>query len=214
MKIVLKISGSLLMSDKKPDIKYLKRLVPVLKTLKNNHQLVLITGGGDFVRDYIKHGRAFLKRHDAEKPAIHLLQANAVLLSQILGMKPLFSMSEVKEKTSGVMGGIAPGRSTDTNAAVCAKRIGADLLIKMSAMNGIYDRDPNKHKNSKLLRHVKFDNLAKFLKISRYNYGILDPMSIRTIARNRIRTVVFNGKNPSNLIKVINGKHIGTLISG
>ena len=61
---------------------------------------------------------------------------------------------------------------------------------------------------------MDFDELKKFsLKGTPGNYGILDAQAIETIAKNKIKTIIVNGKNPENLHDAI-GMKIGTLITG
>ncbi|MEM7819580.1 MAG: hypothetical protein QXD48_02010 [Candidatus Aenigmatarchaeota archaeon] len=214
MKIVIKIGGSMAFDENGPKIRYLEKLVPILKKIKNKNQLIVSIGGGKFIRKYLKNVKGKISNEEIEWIFVDLLKANVRLLSNLLNMKPIFDLKSVNKKTSGVIGGIMPGRSTDANAAICAEKINADLFIKLTNVSGIYDKDPNKYKRAKKLKKILFSDLNKLkTKTSPGNYGILDPMAIDIIRKNRIRTIIINGKNPKNILDVIHGKNIGTVIS-
>lgn len=215
MKIAVKIGGSLCIGEHGPEKKYLSGLLPVLKKIKKRNQLIVSIGGGKLVRNYFKNAEGFkMNRHDMEWAAIEILQANVRFLASLLGMKPIFSLEEIDTGTSGVIGGIKPGRSTDANAAYAAAKIKANLFIKMTNVGGIYNKDPKKYRNARKLDRIPFKDLRKFSRNGKPgSYGILDALAIEIIAKNKIKTVVISGKNPKDVLKAISGKKIGTLIS-
>ncbi len=217
MKLVVKVGGSLVFLDGGADYAYLKRLIPVLSEIKKRHQVIISIGGGKYLRNYMKNinensDGISVSNTEREEIYIQLLYANVLLLSKLLKMKPIEKISEVKKNTSGIIGGIIPGRNTDANAAICAAKIKADLLVKITNVDGIYDKDPNKFKDAKLMNTIKFSELKADDNVSPVNYGVIDPISVETIKKNKIKTVLMNGNKPENLLKVINGEHIGTLI--
>ncbi len=217
MKIVIKVGGSLVFPDGGADYSYLKQLIPVLSQVRDKHQLIVAIGGGKYLRNYMKNINQnsdviSVTNKDREEIYIQLLYANVLLLSTLLKMKPIRKITEVKKNTSGIIGGIIPGRNTDANAALCAAKIKADLLIKITNVDGVYDKDPNKFKDTKIFRIIKFSDLRANDNVSPVNYGVLDPISVETIKKNKIKTILMNGNKPENLLKAINGEHIGTLI--
>ncbi len=215
MKVVVKIGGSLCIGDNGPNKSYFSRLFPVLKRIKKDHQLIVVIGGGRFVRKYYKSIEKFrLSGDQMEWIAIDLLRVNARFLAFQLGMKPIFSLAEINSATEGVLSGIAPGRSTDANAAIAASMIKADILVKMTNVDGIYTADPKKYRTAKKLERVKFSDLKKYSVTGKPgSYGILDRLAMETIVKNRIPTVVMSGRKPGNLLELINGRKLGTLVS-
>jgi len=211
MKIVVKVGGSLVFSDNGADAKYLGKLIPVLESVKNKHQLIVSIGGGRYLRNYMRY--ISMNDKDREEIYIQLLYANVLLLSKMLKMKPLRTIDEIDEKTTGVIGGIAPGRSTDANAAIAASIIKADMLVKMTNVDGIYDKDPKKYKDTKLFTKIKFSELKPKERTGPVDYGVLDPLCIETIKKHKIKSFVISGENPENLLKAIKGQQLGTLIS-
>ena len=214
MKIVVKIGGSVSIGEAGPNFSYFSRLLPVLRWLKKKNQIVIAIGGGKLTRAYAKNIEPFqLDNRENEEIFIELIRANVRLLAAVLKMKPIFSLENVEKNTSGVIGGIAPGRSTDANAAMAARKIGADIFIKMTDVDGVYNKDPKKFKDAKLLHSARFSDLARLAPKGRPNkYGVLDKLAVKTLAAGKIKTVVINGKKPENVLRVLRGEKIGTQI--
>jgi len=83
----------------------------------------------------------------------------------------------------------------------------------MTNVNGVYNKDPNKFKDAKKIDEMQFFELAKLAPKGKPNkYGVLDKLAVETLSAGRIRTIIINGKNPKNLLKVLEGKKIGTII--
>ena len=215
MKVVIKVGGSLSFTDFGPDRKYLMKLIPVLREIGRKNQLIVGIGGGQFIRKYLKSVRGFaLSNEEIEWIFVDLLKTNVRLFSFLLNRKPIFNLKAVKRTTSGVVGGIAPGRSTDANAAFCAEKIGADLFIKLTDVAGIYDKDPARYRTAKKIGKMSFRDLNKFNKKGEpCSYGILDTTAIKVIRRSKIKTIVMSGKRPKDLLRAVRGEKIGTLIS-
>ena len=214
MKIVVKIGGSVSIGKTGPKFAYFSRLMPVLKELGKKNQLIVVIGGGGLTRSYGKSIEKFpLKNREKEGIFIQLLKANVLFVSSLLGMKSIFSLEEVMPNTSGVIGGIAPGRSTDANGAIAAKRINADLYIKLTNVDGVYDKDPNRYSGARKLDRLRYEDMKKLAVKGKPNsYGVLDRMAVETLASSGIRTVIINGKTPRDVLKVIRGGKIGTII--
>ncbi len=213
-KIVIKIGGSISIAANGPDFSYFSKLLPVLRRLKKRNQIIVAVGGGALTRVYGKSIEKFrLSDKEKEKIFIELISANVRFLAAALKMKPIPSLDEIRSSTSGVIGGIAPGRSTDANAAAAAKKIKADLFIKLTDVGGIYDKDPKKFRNARLIRKMSFRDLTKFAKKGSPNsYGILDSTAIKTLADAKIKTAIISGRNPKNIEKALQGVHVGTII--
>jgi len=213
MKIVIKVGGSMVFDENGPRFSYLNKLVPVLKQIRRKHQLIVSIGGGKYGRIYIKDMGKHLPKRDVEWIFIELLRTNVRLLATMLKMKPIFKLNEIKPRTSGIIGGFEPGHSTDWTAAIAAKKIKADLIIKLTNVDGIYTRDPNKYKNAKKMKHLSFKELHSIkTSTSPGNYGVLDPTAIDIITRNKIQTIVMSGRNPKNIIKAVKEKSVGSVI--
>ncbi|MCX6819218.1 MAG: UMP kinase [Candidatus Aenigmarchaeota archaeon] len=215
MRIVIKVGGSQAFTDYGPNKAYLERLIPILKCIDKEHQLIVCIGGGQFIRKYLRDVKKFsLTDSEIEWIFVEMLRVNVKLFSLLLKKRPIYDLNEVRKNTEGVVGGIEPGRSTDANAALCAEKIKADLFIKLTDVDGIYDKDPDKYKDAKKLDKINAGNLDDFMiKGKPGSYGVLDSLAIKVIKRSKIKTVVIDGSNPEDILKVIKGEKIGTLIS-
>lgn len=213
MRLVVKIGGSLSIGENGPKPEYFRELFPVLNQIKHNQAIISI-GGGALVRKYFNSVKEFLSNEQMEWIAVDLFRANVRFLSYNIDKPPLFSLEELNEKSEGVIGAIKPGRSSDANAAHAAKIIRADYFIKMTNVDGIYEKDPAIFPDSKMLRTLKFEDLLDYSQPgSPGNYGILDKTAMQIIIDNKIKTAIINGKNPENLLRFLEGEEIGTVIS-
>jgi uridylate kinase len=114
------------------------------------------------------------------------------------------------------MGGLKPGMTTDAVAAMIAERIRADLLIKATDQDGIYDKDPKKHLDAKKLEKLEFGNLLKLFESDKHKAGIhqiLDPEAVKILQKSRTKTAIVNGFKSENLLRAVRGEKIGTIIS-
>ena len=101
----------------------------------------------------------------------------------------------------------SPFFSTDTAAALRAAEINADCLIKATNVDGIYDKDPKKHDDATKINEISYmDVLNK-------NIKVMDSTAMTLCMDNDIPIVVFNINNKGDLMKVIDGKKIGTVVS-
>ena len=105
----------------------------------------------------------------------------------------------------------------DTLSAVCAKLVDADLLILLSDIDGLYDKDPNKHANANLIPVVeKIDDsiiaLAEGAGSEHGTGGMITKVHAAQIANNAgIDMIIANGKDPNILYDIFENKQIGTL---
>jgi uridylate kinase len=100
-----------------------------------------------------------------------------------------------------------PYFSTDTTAALRASEIGADVILKATKVDGIYDRDPNADANAKRYEQITFaEALTKRLQI-------MDSTAFSLCMDNKIPIVVFDMNKPSNIRDAVLGRKVGTLVS-
>ncbi len=100
-----------------------------------------------------------------------------------------------------------PYFSTDTTAALRASEIRADIILKATKVDGIYDRDPNMDSNAK-----RFDRLT-FTEALTQRLQVMDSTAFSLCMDNKIPIVVFDMNNPSNFTDIILGKKVGTIVS-
>jgi uridylate kinase len=99
-----------------------------------------------------------------------------------------------------------PYFSTDTAAALRANEIGADIILKATRVDGIYDSDPEKNPKAKRYREISYlDCLQKQLRV-------MDSTAFSLCLDNKMPIVVFDLFKPHNLRNVVLGKKVGTLV--
>ena len=100
-----------------------------------------------------------------------------------------------------------PYFSTDTTAALRASEIRADVILKATKVDGVYDRDPNLDPTARRFDHLTFSEaLTKRLQV-------MDSTAFSLCMDNRIPIVVFDMNTPSNFTDIVLGKKIGTTVS-
>jgi uridylate kinase len=100
-----------------------------------------------------------------------------------------------------------PFFSTDTAAALRAVEIDADVLIKATKVDGVYDADPQENPNAK-----KFDTLS-YIELLNRRLQVMDSTAISLCMENNLPILVVNLWDPNALVQALSGKKIGTLVS-
>jgi uridylate kinase len=224
MRIVLRIGGSVVASPTDP--KLINKYGALLKALKKqNHSIVVVVGGGSLAREFIKVAKEIgLSEREQDELAISVSRLFAELFVKQLGTLGCGMVSVTVEEAvkcfrSGriaVMGGLKPGMTTDTVAALVAEQVEAGLLVKGTDQDGIYDKDPRKYDDAKLLKHVRLENLSRVFVEDKHKAGIhqiIDPEAVKILKRRKIKIIVVNGFKPENVLAAVEGKPIGTLIN-
>lgn len=223
MRIVMRIGGSVVASPINPAL--ISRYIELLTDLKmQGHEVAVVVGGGALARDFIKVAKNLgLDERAQDEVAISVSRIFAQLFLKKLGELgceaiPLTVEDAVKCLRDGkiaVMGGLKPGMTTDTVAALIAEKVNTDLLIKATDQEGVYNKDPRKHADAVMLKHLSFEELSNVFAEDKHKAGIhqiLDPEAVKILKHKRVRVVVVNGFKPENILAVVEGKHVGTMI--
>ena len=227
--ILLKLSGESLMSDSENINKDNTR--QIAKLIKRVHEMGInvgiVVGGGNFFR-----GRSHQDMEAINADSMGMLGTtmNALALRDAFdkeGIKNVifspFDFHELiefhseeelkkmyKEGTvivfSGGTGHI--GCSTDTAASMKAILIDADVIIKLTNVDGVYDKDPNKYDDAKMYKKLTYDEVLNNPEIK-----VMDLACIKDCKEHKKDILVINFSNQENLIKVLNGENIGTVIT-
>lgn len=218
---MLRIGGSVLGSP--PSAKVVNAYAEVVSDL--NHEgdsVAVVVGGGQVSRDYIRSASAMgLSPYQQDTVAIHASRLNARLVAMKLG-----GVSSVPTSIDGmlqrlarnrvaVMGGLRPGITTDTVAAMVAQRWHADILVKASDQDGIYTEDPRTSKKARKLDRITYEKMKQVLGGTHRPgiHSIIDPVAVNQLFESRIKLVVLNGSAPSGVIKAVRGQKVGTLVT-
>jgi uridylate kinase len=101
-----------------------------------------------------------------------------------------------------------PYFTTDTTAALRAAEIGAEIVLKATKVDGVYDADPMTHPEA-----VKLQRLA-YLDVLQRGLKVMDATAISLCMDNQLPIVVFNLKQPGSIRSILEGKRIGTFVGG
>ncbi|MEM0047159.1 MAG: UMP kinase [Fervidicoccaceae archaeon] len=222
--IVIKISGSFIQPDM-PEM--VKQYAGLLREIwESGYRPMVVVGGGRIARLYIESARSLgasesmldLLGIDVTRLNAHLLITS---LADIALPYPPRNIDEILNAKQDplerimVAGGLQPGQSTNAVSAVVAELVGAKKIINATKVDGVYDRDPNIDKNAKLIRKITTMQMREILEKQSAlagKYELLDPPSLTIIERSKIIVHVISGSDPQNVLKVLRGEELGSVI--
>jgi uridylate kinase len=144
-----------------------------------------------------------------ERKGMHSRLMSAINMEQIA--EPYIRRRAIRHLEKGriVIFGAGTGYpyfSTDTAASLRAVEIEADVIIKGTRVDGVFDSDPEKNPDA-----FKFENIS-YIDILKKNLRVMDLTAVSLSRENNLPMVVFNMDIPGNLLKLVKGESIGTLI--
>ena len=230
-RIVVKLSGEALMgdSDYGIDPEFLKRLANEVRAVRElGIEIGVVVGGGNLFRG-AGLARAGMDRVTGDHMGMLATVMNALALQDSLESMGVVVrvMSAVRinqvcedyirrravrhlEKgrvTIFAAGTGNPFFTTDTAASLRAIEIGADLLLKATKVNGIYDEDPVRNPKAKRYKTLSFD------KVLDDRLNVMDATAIVMCRDNAIPLRVFNLTNEGDLLRIVDGEDVGTLVA-
>ncbi len=231
-RILLKLSGEILAGDKGYGIST-EKLEDIASELIDIHRMgvevAIVVGGGNIFRG-VASASIGIERATADYVGMLATVMNAVIIQEILEKKGaatrVLSALEIRqisepyirrralrhlEKGRIIIFAAGTGNpffTTDTAAALRAAEIGADVLLKGTKVDGIYDRDPTIYPSA-----VRFNQL-KFSEAIEKELKIIDASAFSLCRDNNIPIIVFNVVEKGNIRKVLEGENIGTLVKG
>lgn len=100
----------------------------------------------------------------------------------------------------------SPFFSTDTASSLRAAEIGADIILKATLVDGVYDKDPNKYDDA-----VRYDNLS-FSDMLTKELAVMDMTAASMCKDNNIPVLVFSLNDPNNIVRAVSGEDVGTIV--
>tara|TARA_A100001015_G_C14860864_1_gene660307 strand:- start:6 stop:710 length:705 start_codon:yes stop_codon:yes gene_type:complete len=230
-RILLKLSGEALMGDNSHGIDpdriqlYCREISSLVKT---GVEIAIVIGGGNIFRGVSAVSKG-IDRVQADYMGMLATVINGLALqSSLEGMgiqtrlqtalkmeaiaEPYIKRRAVRhlEKKRVVIFSAGTGNpffTTDSAAVLRAIEINADVILKGTRVDGIYNLDPEKNKNA-----VKFDKISFDEAITK-NLKIMDSTAFTLSKENNLPIIVFNMNKPGNLNKITEGKQIGTIVN-
>jgi uridylate kinase len=224
MRIVIRIGGSVIATPINPEL--IDKYADIIKTIKKQgNEVAVVTGGGQLAREFITIAKKLgLAMQAQDEVAISVSRLFAQLFLKKLADQACNKVATTLDEAAecletgkiALMGGLKPGITTDAVAALVAERIDADLLIKGTDQEGIYSKDPRKHKDAKKLDQLSFDDLQGVFAETTHKAGIhqiIDPEAVKVLKRKRVKLIVVNGFRPENILAALNGEKVGTTVN-
>ena len=229
-RVLLKLSGEALMGDKGfgIDPEVVRRIADEIKDVHGlGVQIAVVIGGGNIFRGLAASAQGF-DRVSADHMGMLATVINALALQDALEKMDVFTrvqcaieMREVAEmfirrrairhleKGRVVIFAAGTGNpyfSTDTTAALRAMEIKAEVILKATKVDGIYDADPAKVAGAKMYSEISYiDFLTQGL-------AVMDSTAISLSKDNQVPIIVFNIRTKGNIRRVIQGEKVGSLI--
>jgi len=210
--IVLKLGGSFLLADGKPNLDSLREMAETVRILRDQgNKIVVVVGGGVPARQYIAAAEA-LGASNGVKDQFGILvsRLNARLFIEALGdlawPEPPENLPQLRLfNESGkvvVLGGLQPAQSTTAVAALAAEYLRAELVIYGTNVSFVYTADPRKDPNAKKLERVTYKDLEFLTGVENSapgQYQIMDAMALTVLERSKMTAVILDGKKESVL---------------
>lgn len=229
-RILLKLSGEALMGDGSfgisPDM--ITHVAREIKTVcKQNVQVGLVIGAGNIFRGVAGAARG-MDRSTADNMGMLATVINSLAVQDALEQEgiPTRVMSAITmrsvcepyirrkavrhlEKGRAVIFAAGTGNpyfTTDTAAVLRALEIDADVIMKATRVDGVYDKDPEKSSDA-----VRYDDLT-YSEVLQKDLRVMDASAISLAREEKLPIFVFNMKTPGNIVRAAAGESIGTLI--
>ena len=231
-RLLIKISGEQLAGEYEfgVDPKIANFLAQEIKKVVNSgHQIIVVVGGGNMVRGAEIAGNG-IKRVTADQMGMLSGLINSMCLTDIFESKGIqtrclsniyaeqvaesFSFRRAEKHLEAgrvviVAGGIArPYFTHDTAAVSFALELEAEVVLKATKVDGVYDQDPHKYADAKKIEHITFDEA-----VSNRQIKVMDKAALGLALEQKVPIVVFNPIKEDNILKVAEGNIVGTLIN-
>lgn len=228
-RVLLKLSGEALAGDKKTGLDYdviTDICTSIKKAADAGAQMAVVVGGGNFWRG---RSSGAMDRTRADHIGMLATAMNALAVADVLEslgcevrVQTAIAMQAVAEpyirnravrhleKGRIVIFGCGTGNpffSTDTAASLRASEIEADVFLKATLVDGVYDKDPNKFSDAK-----KYDSLT-FSRVISDGLAVMDSTAAAMCRDNKKTMLVFDLSRPDNIYDAVMGENIGTVIS-
>lgn len=224
--IIISLGGSLIVPDE-IDWKFVRNFKKVIeKYIRKKYKFIIITGGGKTARKYQAAATKITKLTDDDRDwiGIHATRMNAHFIRTVfrkhayptINKNPNdYKMFKNIKESILVASGWKPGFSTDYDAVVLAKHMGAQTIINFSNIDYVYDKDPNKFKNANKIENISWKDFRKTVG-NTWDPGMnapFDPIASKLAQKNNLEVLIMNGKNLKNMENYLEGKKFkGTLI--
>jgi uridylate kinase len=230
-RVLLKLSGEALAAGRGVGVD-VDRVYEISQEISQIRQLgvevAIVVGGGNFFRGVAEQAREMdrvsadhmgmlatvinsLALQDAlEKSDVQTRVMSAIEMNQVA--EPYIRRRAIRHLEKGRVVIFAAGTgnpyfSTDTAASLRAMEIKADVLLKATKVEGIYDADPVLSKDA-----VKFEQIT-YMEILQLGLKVMDTTAVSLCKDNNLPMIIFNMNCPGNILRVVSGEKVGSLVT-
>ena len=223
MRYIISLGGSLI-APRGIDVNFLKKFRRILLGATNKgNKFLVIPGGGMTCRNYQNSASQIAKisNDGLDWIGIKTNQLHSYFLHAIFGktahpeVVQLDSKARIAKPIAILLGGLKPGGTSDSTAVRFAEKFKTNIIINLTNVSGVYDRDPKKYKNAKLIRSMTWVNLKKQFGSDRTPGRNLpfDSSVVSLAARLGLKVVIMDGRNLKNFQNFLAGRKFrGTII--
>ena len=230
-RVLLKISGEALAGDKHfgLDFQVMGRVADVIKEcVTMGVQVGVVIGGGNFWRG-VKNGEGHIERTRADHMGMLATVMNCLAVADVMEQhgidvrvqtaiemraiaEPYIRLRAMRHLSKGrvVLFGAGTGNpyfSTDTAAVLRAAEIEADAILLAKNIDGVYSADPRVDDNA-----VKYDAIT-YDEVLAQHLAVMDTTATSLSMDNSIPVIVFELKDPENIVRAVLGEKIGTVVT-
>lgn len=218
-RFIISVGGSLMVPDE-IDIGFIRKFHDIIVShIREGYTFILVVGGGRTARRYIDAASSVHSIDDDDKDwmGIHATRMNAHLLRTVfrewafpkINTNPenLRDFYAVREPII-VAGGWKPGFSTDYISVALAKRLGFDIILNLSNVDGVYDKDPKRYLDAKLIERITWPDFIHIVG-DIWSPGMnapFDPIAAKLASEEKLSVIVMNGESIHNLENYFQGK--------
>jgi uridylate kinase len=230
-RVLLKLSGEALAAGRGAgvDAARVHEISEEIATIRElGVEVAIVVGGGNFFRGVAEQAREMdrvsadhmgmlatvinsLALQDAlEKCNVQTRVVSAIEMNQVA--EPYIRRRAIRHLEKGRVVIFAAGTgnpyfSTDTAASLRAMEIKADVLLKATKVEGVYDADPVLSKDA-----VKFEQIT-YMEILRLGLKVMDTTAVSLCKDNNLPMIIFNMNQPGNILRVVSGEKVGSLVT-
>jgi uridylate kinase len=230
-RVLLKLSGEALAAGRGfgVDALFVNAVAhEIAEAARSGCQIGIVVGGGNFFRGVAEQAihmdrvaadhmgmlstviNAIALQDAIEKTGIHVRVMSAIQMHQIA--EPYIRRRAIRHLEKGRVVIFAAGTgnpyfSTDTAASLRAMEIGAEVLLKATSVDGIYTADPKKDATA-----TKYEEIT-YMDILKLNLKVMDTTAVSLCKDNSLPMIIFSMREKGNILRVIEGEKLGSLVT-
>ncbi len=220
--VVIRIGGSVFVSETgRYNINLVKQMIQTLLRLSVNYTFFVVTGGGKYIKRIMRVlNKEGVKKEELDRIGVMYTRLNALIfLSLLPPPKPpkiytCFENFPKKKYPIVVFCGSKPGHTTDWDAVLLARKMRVSGIIKVTDVEGIFDKDPKKYPDAKPFKKIRIERLLGMIKFSEPGVSFpISPTALKLARKYGIKFYVIGRENFAQIKNILKSASFnGTLV--